>query len=406
MSKRDDYITFINEFKTVSPTISEQQRKALLRRAVQQYGITVDDAVEIFNISGILIGEDVDYFEVLGLSISDIENQSEEEIERRVEAAHGKLYSASLKAGGRPRADGRTEEQWRTLLNQARDVLADPQKRYTQLATLQIEEETLEPPPVPLFVENMVHIPAGEFDMGSNDVDAFEDEQPVHTVYVDDYFIDQYPVTNEEFKVFVDANPRWRKPQGIAKFIPNKVHDGYYLHHWDKNVYPDEKGDHPVVHINWYAAMAYAKWIGKRLPTEAEWEKAARGGLTGNKYPWGDVIDIQNANYGNNITSTSPVGVYPANDYEIYDMPGNVWEWCLDEWDDNYYLSSPTSNPISGGSIDGISVNFSNSKALHVLRGGSWYNTAVNVRVAKRSSALPNYANSNIGFRCVMPVIT
>ncbi len=140
MSQRDAYITFINEFKTVSPTISEEQRKGLLRRAVQQHELSVDEAFEILNASGLVIGERIDYFEVLGLSISDIETQSESTIVNSVEVAHKKLYTASLMAGGRPRADGRTEEQWRMLLNQARETLIDPHKRREYVAMLQHDE--------------------------------------------------------------------------------------------------------------------------------------------------------------------------------------------------------------------------------------------------------------------------
>jgi predicted NACHT family NTPase len=129
MSKREEFITFINELKMVSSTISDEQRKGLLRRAVQQHDISVDEAVEILQSSGLVIGEQVDYFKVLGLSSAEFEDQSESDIANRVEAAHNKLYRESLSAGGRVRPDGKSEEQWRTILNQARDTLIDPQKR-------------------------------------------------------------------------------------------------------------------------------------------------------------------------------------------------------------------------------------------------------------------------------------
>ncbi len=129
MSKREEFITFINELKMVSSTITDEQRKGLLRRAVQQHGISVDEAVEILQSSGLIIGEHLDYFEVLGLSISELENRSESDIANRVAASHNKLYRESLSAGGRVRPDGKSEEQWRTILNQARDTLIDPQKR-------------------------------------------------------------------------------------------------------------------------------------------------------------------------------------------------------------------------------------------------------------------------------------
>ena len=136
MSKREEFISFVNEFKIVSPTISNEQRKGLLRRAVQEYDLSVNEAVEILKMSGIVIGEKVNYFEVLALSIDQFQNQSEGAIAADVEQAHKRLYRASLNAGGRVRSDGRTEEQWRTILNQARDILSDPKKRYEHIAEL------------------------------------------------------------------------------------------------------------------------------------------------------------------------------------------------------------------------------------------------------------------------------
>ncbi len=404
MSKRDDFIALINTLKGLSTTISDEQRKGLLQRGVQQYSLTTDEATDILNASGLSIGEQVDYFDVLDIALSDLENRSESDIVNLIEAAHKKQYSESLKAGGRPRADGRTEEQWRTLLNQARDALTDQYKRQTHLTTFQTEELVSDTPSAPLFIENMALIPKGEFEMGSNEIDRFDDEKPVHTVFTDEFYIDQYPVTNADFKIFVDENPQWSKPKGLMRFMSLWYHDGYYLHHWYKNDYPEEISNHPVAHVSWYAAMAYAEWKGKRLPTEAEWEKAARGGLVSQKYPWGNTVDYKMANYGRNIGQTTPVGRYPANGYELYDMPGNVWEWCLDEWDSRFYMSSPTLNPVSGGSIDSISKYYTSSKAFHVIRGGSWYNSVKNLRVAKRGAAPPTYTNSSIGFRCAMSV--
>ncbi len=405
MSNRDEFIDLINEFKRVSPSISDEQRKGLLRRGVQQFGVEFDDAIEILNASGLVIGESIDYYEVLGLSRLDFETRSESDIVNLINVAHEKLYSASLKAGGRPRADGRTEEQWRTLLNQARDALIRPESRNAPLIAADFVEDEAEKPPVPLhLLEDMELIPAGEFKMGSSDDEAFQDELPVHDVYLDAFYIDKYPVTNAQFKEFVDANPQWEKPRGFTFFHSFKFYDGYYLLHWDKDNYPEERNDHPVVHISWYAAMAYARWIGKRLPTEAEWEKAARGGLPDQKYPWGDVIDGGKANYEKRHQQTTPVGRYPANGYGLFDIVGNVWEWCLDEWDKSFYAFSSKDNPICGGNIERIVQNYTNSKSHHVIRGGSWYNSVENVRTAKRSGVLPTYANPNIGFRCVIPV--
>ena len=157
--------------------------------------------------------------------------------------------------------------------------------------------------------------------MGSPD---YDNEQPVHTVYVDAFFMDKYEVTNAQYKEFIDANPRWRKD-----WIDKEFHTGDYLYHWNGDNYPSGKSNHPVVYVSWYAAMAYAQWAGKRLPTEAEWEYAARGGLRGQKYPWsGEVIHKRKANYGIMLGVWS-LWTVSAERYGLYDMAGNVWEWCL-----------------------------------------------------------------------------
>ena len=615
MSKRDEFIAIVNAFKAASPAITDAQRKGLLRQARQQYGLSFEEARQILKESGLVVGDVVNYFEVLGLSIDELQNETESVIATRVDAAHKELYGASLSAGGLPRPDGKTQEQWRTVLNQARDILKDPQQRREHIATLQLDGEgpdtpsrettlpifkftngdeatniselaalmekhpqeaaialyrgyleqslggagemhlaeaartvasvyaktpefglwamvqilrgkvkfarggeagtpqqlarlidqnweeaktllhmgflplwleytkqsqlanaavdiinrsgnetdlglerlvqsldpqigqpvpkvshtsinfgkvdrkaqktvrveiqnagrgylhgtvelarampglrlsstsirgnavltvTLDasrlavnqthntalviktnrselrvpiscvpvdvaatstsssqdpatPPPqakstagwvsaavifgVLLFITYrppvnersvqrnldrsvggvqtsrptiprayvsavMVLIPGGEFQMGSSYSEADDDEKPVHTVYVDAFYMDKYEVTNAQFKAFVNANPQWRKDR-----IPRAYHSGAYLSRWTGNRYPNGKSNHPVVYVSWYSAMAYAQWAGKRLPTEAEWEKAARGGLVGQKYPWGNSID-------------------------------------------------------------------------------------------------------------------
>ena len=424
MRERDAFIDFINAFKTVSPTISDEQRKGLLRRAVQEHGLSVDEASEILTASGLVVGEKENYFKVLGFSIEDFQDLNESSIASHVDAAHKKLYRESLNAGGRVRPDGKSEEQWRTLLNHARDTLIDAEKRRTHIAVLQddvsplaesfSEEEFSAPEPTPLLPteqDGMVLIPTGNFQMGSNDTDAYNEEQPVHTVYVDSFYMDQYPVTNAQYKEFLDVNPAWRKSPKWYELgnkhnttIPNKYHDGDYLKHWTYSIYPDEYADHPVVWVSWYAAMAYAQWIGKRLPTEAEWEKAARGGLTGLKYPWGDSIDLSNANYDLDVSKTTSVGTYPANGFGLYDMVGNVREWCLDRWEKGFYVSSPHNNPVSDGSINEIIDSFTSIKTSRVLRGGSWVSTPQNARVAYRSGTPPFFTCMNIGFRCVRSV--
>ena len=446
MPKREEFIAFINTLKTVSPTITDEQRIGLLRQASQQYDLNTDEATEILKASGLAVDEGVNYFEVLGLSIPEIQSQNEADIATRIETAHKKRYSDSLRAGARIRPDGQTEEQWRHILNQARDTLIDVQKRQEYLTTLlspenppesdlfRLENEFSEPEPVSeaasasiLSVDesqraesmsltpseiisaptissvdvppDMVIIPAGEFQMGSNDEDANDSEKPVHPVYIDAFYMDKYLVTNEQYKAFLEANPQWQKES-----IHTDFHNGNYLRTWRRNNYPNGKKNHPVVHVSWYAAMAYAEWADKRLPTEAEWEKAARGGLTEEKYPWGDHIDTTKANYGENIGTTTPVGEYPPNDYGIHDIVGNVWEWCLDEHDLDFYAQAPHRNPVAGGDITEILNNFTTLKTYRVLRGGSWVSIARYVRVAPRFRFTPVHSINNVGFRCARPV--
>ena len=275
-------------------------------------------------------------------------------------------------------------------------------------------------------LEGMVLIPAGSFEMGSTDAFADDDEQPVHTVHLDTFFMDKYEVTNAQFKAFVDANPAWQKDR-----IMDGFHDGNYLLHWNGTDYPAGKANHPVVYVSWYAAMAYAAWAGKDLPTEAEWEYAARGGLEGQKYPWGDNLPTPaDANYGEPVfniehffymnsgfymdSGTSVVGRYADNRYGLYDMAGNVWEWCLDEYDADFYAVSHASrNPMSGARrlrwiLDNLRLPSMLPNPARVLRGGSWENSAHEVlyylRVANRDGYSPTVTAGSVGFRCVRSV--
>ena len=443
MSRRDEFITVINTFKTVSPTITDEQRIGLLRQAVQNYELSIEEASEVLTALGLVVGEEVNYFEVLGFSIEEIQKLDEDAIVSLIETAHKKFYSTSLRAGARVRPDGRTEEQWRHILNQARDTLKDPEKREEYLTTLSSQEDfyekaPLDTEPIPINTPetdtasilsvntlqhaepmapatpeilsaptlssvnvpaDMVIIPASEFLMGSNDTDAHNSEKPVHPAYVDAFFIDKYLVTNAEYKAFLDASPQWQKDNMLTDY-----HNGNYLRTWNGNNYPTDKANHPVVYVSWYAAMAYALWVEKRLPTEAEWEKAARGGLTGKKYPWGDQIDATRANYGENIGQTTPIGEYPPNDYGLYDIVGNVWEWCVDEHISDFYANSPHRNPIADNDINYVLNNFTTLKTYRVLRGGSWMSIPRYVRVAPRFRFSPAHSIHNVGFRCVRTV--
>ena len=261
--------------------------------------------------------------------------------------------------------------------------------------TIPTPEPKAIPPSVP---SDMILIPAGEFQMGSNEN---TDEKPVHTVYIDAFYIDKYEVTNAQYKAFIDANPQWRTDQ-----IPTEYHNGSYLKHWNGNNYPNGKANHPVTYVSWYGAMAYAQWKGKRLPTEAEWEKAARGGKSGLKYPWGNTISKGQANYGNHVGDTTAVGNYAANAYGLSDMAGNVLEWCLDAYYGDFYSASPRRNPLGGvntiENADLIISDFTNVTTSRVARGGAWYNPEIqNIRVAYRNRVPPTLTNIALGFRCV-----
>ncbi len=446
MSKHEDFIEVINTLKTLSPTITDAQRRGLLHRAIREFDLSVEEADEILKSSGLIVGDSVNYFQVLGLSIEELQDQNEDVIATRVDAAHQKYYSDSLRAGGLPRPDGRTQEQWRTVLNQARDILKDTRKRAEHIATLQnkisqhskpIQTEEVfssesdelnktEETSLSLSItDDMVYIPAGEFQMGSSNEKANDREKPEHTVYVDTFYMDKYPVTNAQYKMFLDVNPQWRKPSKLRDWkktrrIFNQVLSNYhgedYLKHWYGSDYTDEKDYHPVTHISWYAAMAYAKWAGKRLPTEAEWEKAARGGKTGQKYPWGNELDPNMVSCGKDVGKIISVGKYPANSYGLYDMVGNVWEWCLDAFDSDFYSSSPLRNPVASvdkqEDWDMLISKFLVIKTDRVLRGGTIFTSSDPFHTAARWSCAPELTNfrassyvadyaANIGFRCV-----
>ena len=247
----------------------------------------------------------------------------------------------------------------------------------------------------PMEPVDMVLIPAGEFLMGSNAPEADNDAKPLHVVYVDAFYMDRYEVTNAQYKAFVDANPQWGKDR-----IDGAFHNGDYLNYWNGNDYPGGKANHPVVFVSWYGAMAYARWVGKRLPTEAEWEYAARGGLSGKEYPWGDGIDSGKANYDKNVGDTTAVGTYPPNGYGLYDMAGNVAEHCLDGYNSRFYARSRRENPIAGGTITDIINNIINVKQDRIVRGGSWYGNQGFLRVADRYGFAPTGTYSDSGFRC------
>ena len=266
----------------------------------------------------------------------------------------------------------------------------------------------------------MVYVPAGEFEMGSDDdgVDEalalcieyladcgrewFEDEQPAHTLKLDAFWIDRTEVTNVRFAGFLNA--QGNQTEGGVTWLDLEAET--CLIERAGGEYRPKSGyaDHPVVEVSWYGAAAYCEWAGGRLPTEAEWECAARGPER-RAFPWGDTLDGTRFNYcdancdsdwadrtmDDGYARTAPVGSFPAGASwcEAQDLAGNVWEWVVDWYDSDYYGRSPSENPT--GPASGQS---------RVVRGGSWLHMPNGVRGANRVPSDPDLTHDNIGFRC------
>ena len=267
---------------------------------------------------------------------------------------------------------------------------------------------------------DMVLIPAGEFLMGSPEGEGAFDEHPQHKVYLDAYYMDKYEVTNAQFLKFVEAtgDVTDAERKGYGEVWNPKAKAGWHVllnfagvnwrspHAWilpggSILRYPDTWKyylmNHPVVQVSWNDAQAYAKWEGKRLPTEAEWEKASRG-TDGRKWPWGNVFDlnIEGATLHANVAGESLmlVGSFPTgvSSYGVHDMVGNVQEWVADWYAGDYYARSPKNNPK--GPLNGIA---------RVLKGGSWrQQKSSHVTSACREYQFPNYNSNFVGFRCAV----
>jgi formylglycine-generating enzyme required for sulfatase activity len=283
-------------------------------------------------------------------------------------------------------------------------------------------EAVIQEPETPSLsaLPGMVYVPAGEFIMGSSDADVnsvlalcnevrgdcerswYEDEQPQHTVYLDAFYIDETEVTSVQFAQFL--NEQGNQEEGGVTWLD--IGDENCRITESGGQYQPKTGysDHPVIEVSWYGARAYCQWAGKRLPTEAEWERAARG-TDGLMYPWGNTFDGTKLNFADKNTSfdwsdpnwddgyagTAPVCSYPdgASPYGALDMAGNVYEWVADWYESGYYVSSPESNPEGPVSGD-----------YRVIRGGSWYDIGTGVRAADRDRRPPIDSISIVGFRC------
>nr|WP_243647166.1 formylglycine-generating enzyme family protein [Scopulibacillus darangshiensis] len=279
--------------------------------------------------------------------------------------------------------------------------------------------------------EDMIYIPGGNFMMGTNSNEGFpaDGEGPIRKVNLAPYYIDSAVVTNAQFAEFVEATGykteaerfgwsfvfrSFLTPDTAAKVTQVvrgtpwwcMVEEAY----WHQPEGPDSsiegRMDHPVVHVSWNDASAYADWTGKRLPTEAEWEFAARGGLEQKMYPWGDELTPEGQHYCNiwqgtfpktnakedGYFGTAPATSFPANGYGLYNVSGNVWEWCSDWFSKSIHKRGGRDNPK--GPTEG---------ETKVMRGGSYlcHRSYCNrYRVAARSSNTPDSSTGNIGFRC------
>lgn len=233
----------------------------------------------------------------------------------------------------------------------------------------------------------MVFIPGGEFQRGRSHKlpddglkwvpEVMKDDQPVRTIHVDPFYMDTHEVTNAEYAVFVAAT-RHRAP-----------------YNWPGGKVAEGKANFPVSGVSWDDAAAYAKWAGKRLPTEAEWERACRGPAEAEKYPWGGrKPTLKDARF-NSIDGPAEVASCAANRFGLHDMVGNVWEWCSDWYAIDYYSTAADRNPQGPA-----------SGSYRVLRGGSWADAEKYLTCANRSWARPAERSPNIGFRCVKSVLS
>jgi len=227
------------------------------------------------------------------------------------------------------------------------------------------------------FLPALVRVPEGFFLMGSGDEQ--ENERPVHRVWVDAFMVGKFPVTNREYRIFVEETGTAEPP------------------FWSEEMFSHP--DKPVVGTSWHDAAAYCQWLGKhagdrfRLPTEAEWEKAARGGLEGKRYPWGDTPPWERPYPGYDVETGGPqrVGLVEPNGFGLYDMSEGVHEWCGDFYDPRYYIGSPEQNPQGPP-----------AGQRRASRGGSWRHRIKFSRCAARSSLPPSSRYADYGFRVAL----
>ncbi|ADH17835.1 SUMF1/EgtB/PvdO family nonheme iron enzyme [Chlamydia trachomatis] len=250
-----------------------------------------------------------------------------------------------------------------------------------------VEVEREEIKPQPLLTE-MIFIEGGEFSRGSGD--GQRDELPVHNITLPGFFLDIHPVTNEQFVRFLECVGS-EQDEHYNELI--RLKDSRIQRRSGRLIIEPGYAKHPVVGVTWYGASSYACWIGKRLPSEAEWEVAASGGKLGLRYPIGEEIDKSKANFFS--SDTTPVMSYPSSILGLYDMAGNVYEWCQDWYSYDFYESSALEPDAPLGPPQGV---------YRVLRGGCWKSLKDDLRCAHRHRNNPGAINSTYGFRCAKDV--
>jgi sulfatase modifying factor 1 len=251
----------------------------------------------------------------------------------------------------------------------------------------------------------LARIPAGEFLMGAPD--AEDDERPVHRVFVSEFLISRFPVTHDEYARFVRATGHPEPAVRDLPLVAAGARDSTFRELAAPYVWVDANpplghASHPVVLVRYDDAVEYCRWLSTelsrsvRLPTEAEWEKAARGGVEGQRYPWGGDIDASRCNFLTDPQSkrqrgTRPTGTYPPNAYGLYDVAGNVWEWVSDWYSADYYGQGAERDP-RGPEVGN----------MRIVRGGSWVNDDVSMlRCAYRHKVPPDTYAHSVGFRIV-----
>ena len=255
--------------------------------------------------------------------------------------------------------------------------------------------ETFTTPDAPDFPGEIIFVEGGSFEMGcgTGQYDCENDESPVHTINLNDFYISKYETTNQQYADFLNetnanSDGSFNGNECIDMDDPDcqiKYSDGFYVITGKENF--------PVIEVSRYGANEFCYYYGSRLPTEAEWEYAARGGLNNTDYllySGSNTINNIAWYYGNSNNEIHETGTKNANQLGIYDMSGNVWEWCYDWYDSDYYSNSPLENPQ--GPISGLN---------YVVRGGCWYNNASFCRVANRSNLNPTHSSNGVGFRII-----